>query len=579
MGTQDAEHPHRCREGHCWQHAGPSAVTCEIPVYDSETNDLTIVSAQDCPVCSGREDLLVRDLHSHYCNTCAGEWDHDGRCLDGWAASCPWCFPLPDAVPVPGARRGPHFHFCPECAQSWQHDASCAAALRAVLPECSGCRTLSADLAAADRAAVDSPAARRAARPRASFSPSRPRVSPTDVVQSLHGLVTSTVLLASVAAALMTIPILFLVSSSLWTVVPHSRSPVDQQGTDPAFTRSKGSPGTIALPAEPPTERIRPSASQRAQVAVATPPRSSAGAQLLHRNGERREEESSPTRRADRPAPAVQPDRAAPSTDARTAGLEHERAPSSSPPQSANPDAPQRGGAALDVMAKGSPQLSEVRAPRRDLPTWSEESPRWDRASLSVMMNAVVDIRPMPRALPIRPQAIRGFIIDELGHVVTSNRRLGDSTALEVTLLDGRRLGATVVVRNWLNDIALLRLDRRGPALIALGDSHALAVGDRVAAIGDAGGRDRVVMPATILATGAGTGGNLAIDLSPTPDGVGGPLLNSVGQAVGIVVDAAPSTGGSSNVTFAVPVDRVKSLLRDLSTRSTADLKGLPEAR
>ncbi len=570
MGTQDAGHPHRCREGHRWQHAGPTAATCEIPVHDSETDELAIVGAQDCPVCSGREDQLVRELHTHYCNTCAGEWDHDGRCLEDWAASCPWCFPIQDAAPVPGARRGPHFHFCPECAQSWQHDASCAAPLRAVLPDCSGCRRLSAEPAAADPAVAG---------PRAAFSPSRPRVSTTDIVHSLHGLVTSTVVLASVAVALMTIPILFLVSSSLWTVAHHSRLPLTTQGAGPASTRSTGSPATVALPADSPAGPIRPSASPGAPIVVSTAPRSAAGAALLHRNGEHRGgTESSPTRKADRPASNVQPDRPA-ATGAGTAGLEHAQVPSSPVPQSPNPDTPPRGGAALDAMPKGSPQLAGAQEPRRDLPTWSEESPRWDRASLSVLMSAVVDIRPVRRALEIRPQPIRGFIVDELGHVVTSNRRLGDATALEVTLLDGRRLGATVVVRNWLNDIAILRLERRGPALIAFGDSEALAVGDRVLAIGDAGGPDRMVTPATILATGAGTGGNLAVDLSPTPYGVGGPLLNSAGQAVGIVIDAAPSTGGSRTVTFAVPADRVKSLLRNLSTRSTADLKSVPEAR
>jgi len=141
MGSRDAEHPHRCREGHRWQHAGPTALVCEIPVHDSATGDLTLVSEGDCPVCSGREDLLVRELHSHYCNTCEGEWDHEGRCLDGLAASCPWCFLAPDAAPAPGARRGPHFHFCPECAKNWQHDASCAAPLRAAFdPDAGACR-------------------------------------------------------------------------------------------------------------------------------------------------------------------------------------------------------------------------------------------------------------------------------------------------------------------------------------------------------------------------------------------------------------------------------------------------------
>ena len=551
MSTEDTGHPHRCREGHRWQHAGPTALACEIPVHDSETGDLTLVSGQDCPLCSGREDLLIRDLHSHYCNTCSGEWDHEGRCLDGWAASCPWCFPVRDAAPGPGARRGPHFHFCPECAQNWRHDASCAAPLRAALPDCSGCRGPSAEPAAGEPTA----------KPRATFSPSQPRVSPADVASTVRGLVTSAAVLASVAVAL-TIPILFQVSSLLWSPAPHRLPPMTRPPTAPL----------LAPPALP----------------------STAGAQVLHRSGERRREsESRSVRGATQAQPTtVQSQRAAPPNGASTAQVAEATRASSATAQTSNPDALPRGGAALDAMLQGSP-LARAPQPRPDLPTWSEESPRWDRASLSVLMNAVVDIRPVNRngarleqpaasgraTSELRQQPIRGFIIDEFGHVVTSNTRVGEATSLEVTLSNGRRLGATVVVRNWLNDVAILRLDRRGFALIALGDSGSLVVGDRVLAISNEIGPDRTVTPATVLATGNGTGGNLAVDLAPTPDGVGGPLLNSAGQAVGIVVDGAPSTGGSRRLTFAVPVDRVKPLLRNLSPRPMAELMSTSEAR
>src|SRR6266542_393471 len=85
-------HPHRCRQGHRWQHAGPTALTCEIPPLDPESGNLPYVSPRECPLCSGREELLVRDVHPHYCPLCEGDWTHDGRCMDGLVSSCPWCF-------------------------------------------------------------------------------------------------------------------------------------------------------------------------------------------------------------------------------------------------------------------------------------------------------------------------------------------------------------------------------------------------------------------------------------------------------------------------------------------------------
>jgi len=61
--------------GHRWQHTGPTALTCEISPR-SRLGELSLVGFRECPLCSGREEVLVRDLHSHYCNMCEGDWDH-----------------------------------------------------------------------------------------------------------------------------------------------------------------------------------------------------------------------------------------------------------------------------------------------------------------------------------------------------------------------------------------------------------------------------------------------------------------------------------------------------------------------
>src|SRR4030095_7348126 len=136
---------HRCRAGHRWQHSGASAMACEILAYGPVTGDLPILSKSDCPICCGRQDLLVRTLHPHYCNLCEGDWDHEGVCVDSLAAYCPWCLPNPSVEPASGARRGPHYHYCSECGQTCQHATRCSAPLLAALPECPGCqKTLAA---------------------------------------------------------------------------------------------------------------------------------------------------------------------------------------------------------------------------------------------------------------------------------------------------------------------------------------------------------------------------------------------------------------------------------------------------
>ena len=236
--TPRAEHPHRCTAGHRWQHDGPTAVTCAIPTYDRVSGDLPFVSPADCPVCCGRSDLLIRELHTHYCNMCDGEWEHDGRCLDSLAACCPWCFPQSDSEPVAGARRGSHFHFCSECGQNWRHAIGCSAPLRAALPECTGCQ---GPLAVGD------------AEPRVAPAPTQLRVA-----RALGDRLRPFAFRASIAAmALLAIPVALTGYSTLWRPV-LSEAPLPTPTPIPAAPPVVIAPTPdVALPPAPPTPEPR----------------------------------------------------------------------------------------------------------------------------------------------------------------------------------------------------------------------------------------------------------------------------------------------------------------------------------
>jgi type II secretory pathway predicted ATPase ExeA/S1-C subfamily serine protease len=195
-------------------------------------------------------------------------------------------------------------------------------------------------------------------------------------------------------------------------------------------------------------------------------------------------------------------------------------------------------------------------------------SPRWEGAPIAPLLQAVVDVR-RSRRPSLREESDaqtstnRGFIVDGQGYIVTSDKISG-APSIEVTLHDGRVLGATVVARDRSNAVAILKVERRGLPALTLGDSGALAVGERVLVIGDGDGLEGASTAGTVVATSAGAGGHLTVDLPPKPETVGGPLLNHRGQAVGIVTDNGATAGGQRAVTFAVPVDRVKSLLGNL---------------
>jgi S1-C subfamily serine protease len=132
-----AGHLHLCSpKDHYWQHAGPTAEGCALPTFIPY---IGLLSAAECAVCAGRDDLLTRPPHAHRCGFCEVEWIHEGRCADGLAAWCPWDFTRPSGETAPGTRTGRHRHHCPNCGTHWSHLDPCAAQWQVALPACPTC--------------------------------------------------------------------------------------------------------------------------------------------------------------------------------------------------------------------------------------------------------------------------------------------------------------------------------------------------------------------------------------------------------------------------------------------------------
>jgi serine protease Do len=155
-----------------------------------------------------------------------------------------------------------------------------------------------------------------------------------------------------------------------------------------------------------------------------------------------------------------------------------------------------------------------------------------------------------------------GFLVDERGYVLTHSDVIRDGQGLEAVLADGRTFTVKQVWQDPLAGVAVLRIDGRGLPALPLGDSRALHVGEPTAVIGWPTASVSPPVSATIRATGAATGGNLAIDAPIQAENVGGPLVNARGQVVGIASADAHFMDGTSRG-FAVPIDRAKSMLRE----------------
>jgi len=177
-----------------------------------------------------------------------------------------------------------------------------------------------------------------------------------------------------------------------------------------------------------------------------------------------------------------------------------------------------------------------------------------------------------------------GFIIHESGLVVTNEHVVRGATEIFVTLPDGRDFDATIVGVDETTDLAVLQLDlstnQSGPLPVApLGTSEDLLIGEWVVAIGNPLGfllanTEPTVTVGVVSAVGRNIIPNgdsrgyyldmIQTDASINPGNSGGPLVNGLGQVIGVNSSIISQGGGSEGLGFAIPIDRVRRVVRDL---------------
>jgi S1-C subfamily serine protease len=169
-----------------------------------------------------------------------------------------------------------------------------------------------------------------------------------------------------------------------------------------------------------------------------------------------------------------------------------------------------------------------------------------------------------------------GFVLDEDGHIVTNQHVVEGAEQISVRFADGVRREAEVVGQDPSTDIALIRVDAPREALepLTLGDSNSVGVGEPVIAIGNplnvgisvttgiVSGLDRPIKaPNNYTINDA-----VQTDAAINPGNSGGPLLDSRGTVIGVNAQIASESGGFEGVGFAVPINTVKSVVKQLIT-------------
>jgi serine protease Do len=170
-----------------------------------------------------------------------------------------------------------------------------------------------------------------------------------------------------------------------------------------------------------------------------------------------------------------------------------------------------------------------------------------------------------------------GLIISPDGYVVTNEHVISNATRIHVTLPDGRQYEGSLVASDITHDLALLKIDGSDLPYAELGDSDALMIGEWVVAFGNPFGFLLEDTRPTVT-VGVVSALNRSIkstredriyknmiqtDAAINPGNSGGPLVNVLGEVIGLNTAIFTSGGGSEGIGFARPINGVKKFINE----------------
>jgi len=178
-----------------------------------------------------------------------------------------------------------------------------------------------------------------------------------------------------------------------------------------------------------------------------------------------------------------------------------------------------------------------------------------------------------------------GFVWDATGHVVTNFHVVKGARRVFVQLDAGKPIEAEVVGGAPEYDLAVLRLASVPRSLrpVPLGTSRDLRIGQTVYAIGNPFGLQRTLTKGLVSALDRElptanfreVAGVIQTDAAINPGNSGGPLLDSAGRLIGVNSAIRSTSGSSSGIGFAIPVDLVNRVVPSLINRGQAPLPGI----
>lgn len=171
-----------------------------------------------------------------------------------------------------------------------------------------------------------------------------------------------------------------------------------------------------------------------------------------------------------------------------------------------------------------------------------------------------------------------GVIISDDGYIVTNNHVIENADRVEITLNDKRTYQAEIIGTDPATDLALLKIDEEDLTVTPLGDSDDLGIGEWVLAVGNPFNLTSTVTAGIVSAKARSINllrrdpdrdifpieSFIQTDAAVNPGNSGGALVNAKGELIGINTAIASRTGSYAGYSFAVPVNIMKKVVKDL---------------
>ena len=177
-----------------------------------------------------------------------------------------------------------------------------------------------------------------------------------------------------------------------------------------------------------------------------------------------------------------------------------------------------------------------------------------------------------------------GFIISPDGYILTNDHVAGNAKEITITLTNGSKHNSTLVGTDQVSDVALLKIDEKNLPYIKLGNSDDVITGEWAIALGNPFGLfDISDKPTVTVGVVSATGINLKAqegrvykemiqtDAAINSGNSGGPLVNSLGEVIGVNSVIYTPNQGNIGLGFAIPINRVKKVVAELKRSGKID--------